>query len=219
MLAADRREHILREATSYFAEFGLAAGTIDLAKRVGITQPLLYKYFATKEILLVAIYERLFPQNWGPALEALLDDRTRPLEARLVEFYRCFARDVLTYEHVRLFLFSGLTNSALNASYYAILTSRIFTRIAKALRDEYATGKNDAPIGEADLELVQSLHAAVYHIAFRRWLHGLSVESDLDGLIAQKVRIFLRGAGAELGAVANAARSQADSAPPCKPAA
>ncbi|HEV7268233.1 MAG TPA: TetR/AcrR family transcriptional regulator [Falsiroseomonas sp.] len=201
MLAADRREHILREATSYFAEFGLAAGTIELARRVGIAQPLLYKYFATKEILLVAVYDRLFPQNWDPALEALLEDGTKPVEARLIEFYRCFARDVLTFEHVRLFLFSGLTNSALNASYYAILTSRIFSRIAKALRDEYLTGKSDAPIREAELELVQSLHATVYHVAFRRWLHGLSVESDLDDLIAQKVRVFLRGAGAELRAL------------------
>jgi AcrR family transcriptional regulator len=212
MLAADRREHILREATSYFAEFGLGAGTIELAKRVGITQPLLYKYFATKEILLLAIYDRLFPQNWGPSIEALLEDRTKPVEARLVEFYRCFARDVLTYEHVRLFLFSGLTNSALNASYYAILTSRIFTRIATALRNECLTEKIEGPIGEAELELVQSLHATVYHIAFRRWLHGLSVESDLDDLIAQKVRVFLRGAGAELRALASTARPQADGA-------
>ena len=204
MLAADRREHILREATRYFAELGLGAGTIDLARRVGITQPLLYKYFATKEILLVAVYERLFPQNWNPSLEALLEDKAKPVETRLIEFYRCFARDVLTYEHVRLFLFSGLTNNALNSSYYAILTSRIFTRIVRALREAFLAGDAERPIDEAELELVQSLHATVYHIAFRRWLHGLSVDSDLDDLIAQKVRIFLRGAGAELRSLAGA---------------
>jgi len=201
MLAADRRDHILREATRYFAEFGLAAGTTELARRIGITQPLLYKYFETKEALLVAVYERLFPQNWDPALEALLEDESLSVETRLTRFYQHFARDVLTYDHVRLFLFSGLTNSALNARYYAVLTQRIFTRIARALRRAFLRGAA-GPIRKAEIELVQSLHAAVYHVAFRRWLHGLSVEPDLDALIAQKVRIFLGGAGRELRGIA-----------------
>jgi AcrR family transcriptional regulator len=201
MLAADRRDHILREATSYFAEFGLSAGTIELARRIGITQPLLYKYFATKDLLLIAVYERLFPQSWGPPLEALLEDESIPVQDRLTTFYRHFARDVLTFEHVRLFLFSGLTNSALNARYYSILTKRVFTRIAKALREEFGGTAGTGPITKAELEIVQSLHATIYHIAFRRWLHGLSVESDLDDLIAQKVRIFLNGAGAELASI------------------
>lgn len=201
MLAADRRDHILREATKYFAEFGLSAGTIELARRIGITQPLLYKYFATKDLLLIAVYERLFPQSWGPPLEALLEDEGIPVKDRLTTFYRHFARDVLTFEHVRLFLFSGLTNSALNARYYSILTKRVFTRIAKALREEFVGAAATGPITKAELEIVQSLHATIYHIAFRRWLHGLSVEADLDDLIAQKVRIFLGGAGAELASI------------------
>lgn len=209
MLAADRREHILKEATAYFAEFGLSAGTIELARRLGITQPLLYKYFATKELLLIAVYDRLFPQNWGPALETLLEDEKRPLEDRLTAFYQQFARDVLTYEHVRLFLFSGLTNSALNARYYSILTQRIFSRIAKALRKAYLGTAAMGPISTAELEVVQSLHAAIYHIAFRRWLHGLSVESNLDALIAQKVRVFLGGAGPEFVAMAARRRPSA----------
>ncbi|WP_270933353.1 TetR/AcrR family transcriptional regulator [Falsiroseomonas oryzae] len=218
MLAADRREHILREATAYFAEFGLSAGTIELARRVGITQPLLYKYFATKEVLLVAVYERLFPQNWDPALEALLEDAAKPVEERLIAFYRHFAHEVLTYEHVRLFLFSGLTNSALNAAYYAILTRRIFTRIAKALRREFLDDPGRGRVGHAELELVQSLHAAIYHVAFRRWLHGLSVEADLDELIAQKVRIFLGGAGRELvGIAAGRGRSVGRARKPAAP--
>lgn len=197
MLAADRREHILREATRYFADFGLTAGTTELARRIGITQPLLYKYFETKETLLIAVYERLFPQNWDPALERLLEDDTLSVEARLTRFYQHFAREVLTYDHVRLFLFSGLTHSALNARYYAVLTQRIFSRIAKALRRAFLQG-SAGPIRKSEIELVQSLHAAVYHVAFRRWLHGLSVEADLDALIAQKVRVFLGGAGGEL---------------------
>ncbi len=198
MLASEREELILDHATRYFAEFGLGAGTINLARRIGITQPLLYKYFPTKEALLVRIYDRLFPQNWGPALERLLEDETRPVRERLKLFYQQFAATVLTYDHVRLFLFSGLTNNALNARYYTILTERIFTRIIAALRTEYLGAETSGAIGEAEMELVESLHAAIYHVAFRRWLHGLSVEGDLDALIARKVDFYLDGAAATL---------------------
>jgi len=201
MLASEREELILDQATHYFAEFGLSAGTIELARRIGITQPLLYKYFPTKEALLVRVYDRLFPQNWSPALETAMEDETRPVRERLTLFYQQFTRTVLTYEHVRLFLFSGLTNSALNARYYTILTERIFTRIIAALRTEYLDGAPEGPPGEAEMELVQSLHAAIYHIAFRRWLHGLTVEEDLDSLVARKVDFYLDGAAASLKAL------------------
>ena len=66
MRAEDREEIILREATIYFAENGLSAGTIELARRIGITQPLLYKYFPTKDALFEKVYERLLPQSWNP---------------------------------------------------------------------------------------------------------------------------------------------------------
>jgi AcrR family transcriptional regulator len=200
MLASEREQLILDQATRYFAEFGLSAGTIELARRIGITQPLLYKYFPTKEALLVRIYDRLFPQNWSPALEALLEDETRPLRDRLKQFYQQFSQTVFTYDHVRLFLFSGLTNSALNARYYTIVTERIFTRIITALRKEYL-GAPDGPASDAEMELVQTLHGAVYHVAFRRFLHGLTVEGDLDALIARKIDFFLDGAGASLKAL------------------
>lgn len=201
MLASEREELILDQATRYFAEFGLSAGTIELARRIGITQPLLYKYFPTKEALLVRVYDRLFPQNWSPALEALLEDETQPVRERLKLFYQQFATTVLTYDHVRLFLFSGLTNSALNARYYTILTERIFSRIVAALRVEYLGTASCGEAGEAEMELIQSLHAAIYHVAFRRWLHGLTVEGDLDALIARKVDFYLDGAAASLGAL------------------
>lgn len=201
MLASEREELILVQATRYFAEFGLSAGTIELARRIGITQPLLYKYFPTKEALLIKIYERLFPQNWGPALETLLEDEALPVRARLTQFYQQFSETVLTYDHVRLFLFSGLTNSALNARYYSILSERIFTRIALALRTEVPGGKVDGPITDTEMELVQSLHAAIYHLSFRRWLHGLSVEAELNELIARKVDFYLEGASRTMKAL------------------
>lgn len=49
----------MAEAIRYFAEFGFAASTRGLARRAGITQPLLYRYFPTKDQLIQRLFEEL----------------------------------------------------------------------------------------------------------------------------------------------------------------
>ena len=196
MAAEDREELILREATIYFAEHGLGAGTIELAQRIGITQPLLYKYFPTKDALIERIYERLIPQNWNPGWDLLLDDDSIPLRERLLRFYYEYATSVLTYEHVRLFLFSGLNRNDFNARYYDALTKRILNRIARAMRHEFGDSRGSRSVTKAELELVQSLHAAIYHVAYRKWVHGEELKYDMAEMIRLKVDFYLGGAKA-----------------------
>jgi AcrR family transcriptional regulator len=194
MRAEDREEIILREATIYFAENGLSAGTIELARRIGITQPLLYKYFPTKDALFEKVYERLIPQSWNPDWLRLLDDESISLRERLRAFYADYATTVLTYEHVRLFLFSGLSHNDFNNRYYTVLTKRIFERIAMAIRHEFGDATNTRPVTRAELEQVQSLHAVIYHLAYRRWVHGESLGDDMAEMVSRKVDLFLDGA-------------------------
>jgi AcrR family transcriptional regulator len=53
----DRRTQILREALLLFAEHGVEGASLrELARRVGISQPSLYHYFASKEALVEAIF-------------------------------------------------------------------------------------------------------------------------------------------------------------------
>jgi AcrR family transcriptional regulator len=199
MPAKDREEAILREATTYFAENGLRAGTTELAKRLHIAQPLLYRYFPTKDALVDGVYERLAPEHhWKLEWEKLLEDARIPVRERLKRFYADYAVSVLTYEHVRLFLFSGLTKNVYNTRYYEQVTERILRRVAMALRLEYGDG-HAGPVAPAELELAQSLHGAVYHLAFRRWVHSEESLSDLGALAAAKVDVFLDGAAAGLG--------------------
>lgn len=194
MAADDREELILREATVYFAEQGLSGGTIELASRVGITQPLLYKYFPTKEALIERVYERLLVQNWNPTWEASIEDDAIPLRQRLHQFYVDYVGSVLTYEHVRLFLFSGLSHTDYNSRYYAVLTKRILERIARAMRREFAGEAGPRSVRKGELEIVQSLHAAIYHIAFRRWVHAEPMKGNMSDLVQQKIDLFLNGA-------------------------
>lgn len=205
MLPEERERLILREATRYFAEHGLSGGTLELARRLGITQPLLYKYFPTKDAMIERVFEGLFPGHWDPRWEMLLNDESIPVRERLKRFYKDFAKVVLTYEHVRLFLYSGLGGFAFNARYYDILAQRIFTPIARALRKAFnADGARAAQkrVTEQELELVQSLHAAVYHVGFRRWIHGSALPCDIDEMIDLKVDLFLDGAAATIARAA-----------------
>jgi len=194
MRAEDREEIILREATVYFAENGLSAGTIELARRIGITQPLLYKYFPTKDALFEKVYERLIPQSWNPDWLRILDDEEIPLRDRLRTFYADYATTVLTYEHVRLFLFSGLSRNDFNTRYYAVLSKRLFERIALAIRYEFGDAGNTRPVTRAEIEQVQSLHGAIYHLAYRRWVHGEALGDDMAEMVGRKVDLFLDGA-------------------------
>ena len=55
MPRAQREEQILRVAEEVFAERGFQATTMeDIAERVGVTKPLIYEYFGSKEGLLSA---------------------------------------------------------------------------------------------------------------------------------------------------------------------
>jgi AcrR family transcriptional regulator len=193
MNAEDREELILRAATAYFAEQGLGAGTIELARRIGITQPLLYKYFPTKDALIERVYDRLIPKNWNPNWELVLIDQSTPVRQRLKTFYVDYVENVLTYEHVRLFLFSGLNRSEYNARYYAVLSKRIFEVIARAMRQEFGIVKKSRSVAKQELEIVQSLHAVIYHLAYRRFVHGESID-NLPELVERKVDFYLDGA-------------------------
>ena len=55
-----RRQHLIEEAFAYFAEVGLGGSTRELAKRMGVTQPLLYRYFPTKEGLIESVYDLIY---------------------------------------------------------------------------------------------------------------------------------------------------------------
>ncbi len=51
---------IVREAVSFFAEHGFEGQTRELARRLGITQPLLYRYFPDKAALIDRVYREVF---------------------------------------------------------------------------------------------------------------------------------------------------------------
>jgi AcrR family transcriptional regulator len=88
-----RRSLILQGAIEYFAEVGFTGKTRELSERLGITQPLLYRYFPSKEVLMEEVFEIVFLDSWRPGWDRLLSNQGIPLQERLIEFYQEYFED------------------------------------------------------------------------------------------------------------------------------
>src|SRR3979490_3526173 len=98
----DRRNEFVAKATEFFSEEGFGGGTGALARRLGVTQPLLYRYFPSKDDLIKEVYRTVYLEPLDTGWEGLLIDRTRPLRERLQEFYRHYTNVIFTRKWIRI---------------------------------------------------------------------------------------------------------------------
>ena len=204
----DRERAIIQGAVAFFAEVGFDGGTRELAMRLGITQPLLYRYFPSKEALLDRVYQTVYLSKWDPNWESQLADRSVPLEERLITFYGDYARVILNYEWIRLFMFAGLKGLDFNTRYLTFLRGSVFERVVTELRLAHGLSVELPPRSE-EIELVWSLHASIFYIGVRKWIYGLPTPPDQDADLAWRIRAFLHGAPAAFAALAESAANPA----------
>lgn len=191
---AERERLILEEAVRFFAEVGFEGQTRALAERLGVTQPLLYRYFADKDALIERVFDEIYLKRWRPEWGALLHDRTRPLVDRLTEFYGYYCRAIFTPEWIRIFMFAGLKGEDVNQRYFDIVSNNILTPVCNELRCETGLPSSDeVPLDEAEINLAWALHGAISYIAVRKWIYKLPVPDNFDHLIASSVEAYLSG--------------------------
>ena len=181
-----RREQIMAAAVAYFAEVGFGGTTRDLARRIGITQALLYRYFTSKADLMEAVFERVFLGRLSPHWNAEIRDPHQPLEHRLRHFYRQYATAIFTYEWMRIFMWAGLAGEALNLRYL----SRVGDSLLAALREEIA---RDGRYRSPDMEEMWALHGSIIYIGIRRFIYQLPTPDDVGPVIDRSVERFLAG--------------------------
>lgn len=194
-LAPEDREHqIVQAAISFFAKNGFDASTRDLAKEMGVTQPLLYRYFPTKEALVDRVYEEVFVRRWNPEWEERLADRGVPLADRLKWYLKDYAKFVLRSEWVRIFIYAGLSRGGINQKYLGRLRERHFLVIARELRHEFSIPEPvDAEAEDEEVELVWAMHSSVFYIGVRKWVYDLPTPKRLERLIDMRVDAFMSG--------------------------
>lgn len=191
----ERERQIVDGAIAYFAEVGLSGQTRELAQRLGVTQPLIYRYFPTKQDLIDRVYEEVFVGRWRDEWTGLIEDRSRPLRERLIAFYGVYARDVLSYEWIRIYMFAGLAGEDINRRYIALLDDCLLRPIVRELRDAAGVPGPDArDITGLEIEAAWHIHAAVFYYFVRKHIYRAKTEPDLDAFIADAVDRTLLGA-------------------------
>ena len=180
-----RREEILRAATGYFAEVGFGGSTRELARRAGVTQALLYKYFSSKAELREAVFERVFLGRLAPHWLTELRDRKLPLRQRLCRFYGQYTQAIFTYEWMRIFMWAGLDGDALNRRYL----QHVGDWLLAPMRDEVLAEADGswAPV----MEDLWNLHGGIIYLGIRRFIYHLDVPEDVTPVIEAAVGRFL----------------------------
>lgn len=180
--ASQRRNAIINGAVQFFAAHGFGGQTRDLAKSLGVTQPLLYRYFPSKKHLIDAVYQRVFLSNWSLAWEEGLKDRPRPLQERLIDFYNDYTARVFNYEWIRIYLFSGLAGESINRNYIDMLESRILVTICKEFRFELGVADN-APITPQELEIVWQAQGGLFYYGIRKFVYGIAPKESITSMV------------------------------------
>ena len=195
---AERRAGIIRKACGFFAERGFEGGTRELARELGITQPLLYRYFPAKEDLIREVYKSVYLDRWNPQWDAILRDRKRPLRNRLQMFYEAYTDAIFTREWLRIYLFSGLKGVEINKWYIGFVEDRVLTIIVEEYRHEAGLPANKGPLPQ-ELELAWLLHGGIFYYGVRKYIYGLPVLEDRTQIIANALDVFLAGIAAVFG--------------------
>lgn len=191
---ADRERQIIDGAIAYFSEAGFSGQTRELSKRLGITQPLLYRYFANKQALVERVYQTVFEGRWNPDWIPLLKDRRRPLRERLIEFYRQYSEATYRPEWIRIYMHAGLSDPTLNRRYIQLVRRELMPVYCQELRHACDLPDSTPAVTEEEIEFVWSLHGGIFYMAMRQHVYKIRIQVDFMAHVARVVDNFLAGA-------------------------
>lgn len=187
----ERRRNIVEEALRFFAEHGFEANTRVLAQRIGVTQPLLFRYFSTKEELIEAVFElalkRLTRRDWLLSIRESEGD----IRQRLVNFFYSYSNESYDFDWIRLYMFAGLAGGKLNRRYIKLITEPVLRAIAREIRAHFQCPKTQ--ISQEEMEYLWIFHGGLYYYAIRHRIYGMpvdpkalarTVETTVEALIA-----------------------------------
>jgi len=192
---AERRKAIVDAAAQLFSERGFRGVTTkDLARAVGVTEPVLYEHFQTKRDLYAAIIDGTSRENFEQARATLrqsaLADEPRAFFTTLATLMvESFSRNP---SYLRLVLFSALEKHELAQLCFERHAQAIYAIVIEYLKKRMATRRVD-PVIAARLFIGAVHHYCIFdlHFGFR------IVRASKKRAIAIMVDIFLHGIQAQ----------------------
>lgn len=185
----ERRRDFIQQSIKLFAEEGFESSTRELARRLGVTQPLLYRYFPSKQDLVSAVYDEVYVRRWRPEWEDLIADRARPLSERLIEFYGVYTEAIFHPDWIRIYLYSGLKGEEINARYMQLVTSRILAPILAEARHEAGLPPCDPT--EEEIDKLWVIHGGIFYFGVVKLVYEKKSPDHKDQAIAFAVDAML----------------------------
>ncbi len=181
-----RKQEVLAEAILYFADEGFDGGTRGLAKRIGITQPLFYRYFPSKDDLVNEVYRAVYLDRWQNTWETNLCDDSQSLESRLLQFYHSYTGVVFERNWLRIYFFAGLKGLDINARYLR----RVETALLEPIWAQTCAAFGLEATGKTPHDLVWQMHGAVFYHGIRQQIYG-DASVDIEATIRLAVKTYL----------------------------
>lgn len=194
LLPDEREKQIVLGAIRFFAEVGFDGQTRELAKRLGITQPLLFRYFPTKQDLVDRVYKEIYLNRWNPEWQEWIEDRHQPVVARLKRFYTEYYPTIVNHDWMRIFFQAGMRNVGFNQRYLRLVRERILLVLSAEVRHEFGLpSAAEVPVSPAELELYWGLHGSIVYDGIRQYIYGVVVPPDPVASTNAKIDIFMAG--------------------------
>jgi len=186
----DRRQEFIRKATDLFSEEGFNGGTRELARRLGVTQPLLYRYFPSKEELIKEVYRKVFLEPLDSGWEKPLMDRSRPIRERLQQFYEAYTDVIFSRRWMRIYLFSGLKGLDINRWYIGVVRDKILGRIINECRIEKGLPPRTKP-NIKELEMAWVFHGGGFYYGVRKYIYDMAIPMSKEEMIRNAIDAYL----------------------------
>ena len=181
MPSDQRRQEFIDKSIKLFAEEGFESSTRELARRLGVTQPLLYRYFPSKQDLISEVYDQVYLRRWQPEWEALIADRNKPLKDRLIEFYSNYTDAIFHPDWIRIYLYSGLKGVEINSRYMDLVSNRILQPIIAEVRH-----LADLPVQKAtpaEIDAAWMIHGGIFYFGVVKLVYEKQEAANKDQAI------------------------------------
>ena len=179
MSPQDRERQIVNQAIQFFAKHGFEGQLRFLTEELGITHTLLYHYFPTKQDLIDRVYQEVVVQRWKPEWEELLNDPKISPEQKLLDFYIDYAQTILTFDFVRILIFSGLADKVISDRFFNLLQTTVIPKLIRETR-RYCGIKSQKKPTSQEIEHLMGLHGGIFYLGIRRWIYGPSFQINMS---------------------------------------
>ena len=187
--AEQRVSDIIEAAAEHFAEVGFGGGTREIAKRLGVTQPLLYRYFPDKDSLIEAVYRKVYLESWDPNWDGALQDRTVPVRERFERFYRAYTDANFNPRWLRIGYMAGLRDAEINEWYNHLVEELILKRLVQEHRVELGR-RDEAFVEPEELSLAWQVHGGLLHYGWRKHVLNLATEDEVTCVIGRALDMY-----------------------------